>query len=66
MGYHYHLAFCTETKSPSFKSNVNEVLNPVTVLLPEDIETVPPSVKDVSNTKSVVNLLPGCSLIHEY
>ena len=58
MGYTTRFIFCTETKSPSFKSNVNEVLNPVTVLLPEDIETVPPSVKDVSNTKSAVNLLP--------
>ena len=52
-------AFCTETKSPSFKSSVNVVLNPVTVLELLAIETVPPSVKDVSNTKSAVNLLPA-------
>ena len=38
---------------------MNEVLNPVTVLELLAIETVPPSVRDVSNTKSAVNLLPA-------
>ena len=48
----------TVTKSPTFKSAVNVVLKPVTVALEPFIETLPPSVRDVSNTKSAVKSAP--------
>ena len=48
----------TVTKSPTFRSSVNVVLNPVTVLLEPFMETLPLRVKDVSNTKFAVKSAP--------